>query len=228
MNAQSLLGVLLLAASATPPLPTPHEVGRERITAAVVEKIRFEGELAAWSDAERTAFLEELGIDRMAATCVPKTALASSRAAADAVLRSCVTHLGYNDRELNRLAVEKALMDAVLILEQTRYLPRLDEQGRARLQQSVTETMDRAEGIVSAQLSDIIPREEIEKAGRHAVSDLLQRMNDVTSYQMKQAADAKELDRLLHVFEERLTISRERAVSLDTFASAGNVASQAA
>jgi len=189
------------------------EVDRDSITTMIMKNIRFEGELSKLSETERAAYLQRLDVEETAAAKIPHPVFAGNSDTAEIVLCSRITHLRYDDMELNHLTIEKALMDAVLVLEQTRFLPSLNEQDRKDLEESVVRTMNRANAIVSTHLSDIIPKDIIDKATQRITTDLIGRIGNITTYAMKRKPDAEELDQLLHVFEERLKLSRERAVT---------------
>jgi hypothetical protein len=212
MNLQ--IRVLLLASIgvASALADAPFEVSREAIAAAITNNIRFYGELSTFSATERAAYLQQLDVAGKAARRVPKTVFASSRAAAELILRSGITHLRYDDMQLNRLTVEKAVMDAALAVEQTRLLPSLDESSRKGIEGSINRTLNRARTIVIRDLSDVIPGDLIEKATQQLRDDLVRRIDDITTYAMKQKPDTRDLDRLLDVFQERLELSKQRAV----------------
>jgi hypothetical protein len=190
----------------------PFEVSSIDLTAAIIKNIKFEGELSKLSQAEQDAYLKQLDIKAEVGEKIPRSVLAESPQAAEIVLNSRTTVLQYDNAELNQLTMEKALMDAVLELEQTRLLPSLNEQERKEIKDSVTSAMNRAHTIVDAHLSDIIPKDVINNRIEKLTTSIINRIDCVTTYAMKQKPDEKILDQIMSEFEERLKDSKERAV----------------
>jgi hypothetical protein len=176
----------------------PFEVSSIDLTAAIIKNIKFEGELSKLSQAEQDAYLKQLDIKAEVGEKIPRSVLAESPQAAEIVL--------------NSRTMEKALMDAVLELEQTRLLPSLNEQERKEIKDSVTSAMNRAHTIVDAHLSDIIPKDVINNRIEKLTTSIINRIDCVTTYAMKQKPDEKILDQIMSEFEERLKDSKERAV----------------
>lgn len=188
------------------------EVSRKDLMSAIIKNVKFMGELSKLSQAEQQAYLEQLDIEAKAAEKIPRTVLAESRQAAEIILRSRTTLLQYDNTELNHLTMKKSLMDTVLKLEQTRLLPSLNEQERKEIKDSVTSTMNQAHTIVDAHLNDIIPKDVINRKVEKMTTSIVNRIDSVTTYAMKQKPDEKKLDKSISEFEKRLKESKERAV----------------
>lgn len=203
-----LIASQLLASDQGPFLVTPEEMAR-RITNGVT----FSGDLSAWPEAKRAEYLQELGIQAKAMKLAPGGITAASSGAAEAVFTAAGATLKFDDMELNQLTIEKTLMDQMLLLEQTKLLPSLDQKARESMRADILRTVDAACAVIDRHLGDIIPGELIDQMTQRLGENLVRRIHDPTTYAMKQHPDSGELDRLLTVFEERLALSRDRAVT---------------
>jgi hypothetical protein len=187
---------------------TPAEIAHR-----MTDNILFSRELSMWSEAQRDEYLKQFEIPARAMELTPKGIDVASSRIADAAAAAAAATLEFNDVDLNRLTIEKALMDQVLLLEQARLLPSLDQKAAESLKTDVLHTVDSANAIIRKHLGDILPGQKIDEMTRRLRDDLIPMIQDPTTYWMKQRPDPDGLQRLLQVFEERLALSRDRAVT---------------
>ena|GEM_PF-6385619 len=191
------------------------EVTRRQIVDATVRNTQFAGDLAKLTDAQRKTYLGELGIHSVLEKRIPRTVPA--RSISD--VRAIVEHPRYctidsNDTTLNRLKIEMAAMNLVLLLEQTRRLPTLSQADHQSFNEDIERLCEGARSGLQRSLPDLLPQDVVLQRTQQFKTMLLGTINDPTVYVMKQTFPDGEVEHLLDAFDKRLDALRQKVAKM--------------
>jgi len=184
-------------------------LSRQDIAGYIGGNIIFTGD-ALQSESERQAYIQSLGIDELLQSFCPQSVVFEDKQLIGRFSTSKIFLENKND-QYNSLLIKKHAMDVLLMNEQWKLIPVIDNDTQDAINKSLETLSDGMALSFKKHFEGEIPEEMVNYRLDKFKLEMMSQINDKNCYALKVPMQGEDIKRLVEVFDKRLEASIERA-----------------